>query len=258
MQFFTFVSALIVGSKLAEVSKAQVSFIADSSFILPAKEKGAIMMLSNGLRSTISPAPIKMNGLMYNYSLEAKINSFLNAKSPDWVFQNSSKYYNAEGGPKNNWNGFVMFQYPEFKAWEPYCKFWVHDTMDDIGSVLQIFRMRLHQKNCFDWTSCINKPQLSYFQSCVRQTVQCSYSSEFLVRMLLNFDSVAVVGINHKGPYTPYPKTQLLSFWGWGCASGGVKDIPDNGRPYEAGYGRASQCDGEHPVVSKGLCYRVT
>ena len=73
--------------------------------------------------------------------------------------------------------------------------------------------------------------------------------------MLLNFDSAIVVGINHKGPYTPYPKTQLLSFWGWACSSTGVQGIPNNGYPYESGGVRASGCDAAHPVALNGLCY---
>lgn len=263
MQFFTFVSILAMGSELVSKINGQVNYIPTSTFGLGAGEKNTIMMLTNNLRARINPPPINMRAISYNNSLEAAISSFLNVRDANWVFQNSTGYYSDEGGIHNNWNGFIMMQYPEFKAWEPYCTFWLHDTMARPDLVTNIFRFRLQQENCFDWSACLNKPYLKYFQSCVPALQRspgakpCAYTDQFLVRMLLNFDSAAVIGINHKGPFTPYPKKQLLSFWGWGCSSTGIKEVSENGYPYKAGGARASQCDNEHPVASKGLCYKL-
>ena len=213
--------------------------ILTSSFVLKQDEKNSIMALTNELRDTINPAPVGMHALIYNDSFESVVTSFLNDRDPNWVFENSTEYHSIQGGPVNNWNGFVMMEYPEFKAWKPYCTFWLHDTMAQPDLVLNIFRFRLQQRNCFDWSACIQYPQLTNFLSCIPSLQQtppnqrCEYTNQFLVRMLLNFDSAVVVGINHKGPYTPYPKAQLLSFWGWACSSTGIQDIPENGYPYE-------------------------
>lgn len=81
------------------------------------------MKITNHLRATVEPVPIDMNYIEYNTSFEADVLTFLNARDKNWVFENATDYHTSIEGPVNNWNGFVMLQYPEFKKWEPFCTF---------------------------------------------------------------------------------------------------------------------------------------
>lgn len=244
------------------------------AFELTTGENNNIINLTNHLRSTINPPPINLNKIVYNKSFETDVLNFLNIRDSNWVFENDPGYNNYFPSSPNPMNGYGMLQHPELTKWKPYCTFWLHDTNSPHAikvhgiksisqtAVLNIFKFRLKQLHCFDYTACLKYPDLLNFQSCLVPLIDsnngvCSYADKFLIRMLLNFDSAIVVGINHKGPFTPRPNNQLLSFWGWACASGGIQDIPVNGYPYIAGQKRASNCDAEHPITSDGLCTKA-
>ena len=250
MRFLAFVSAIMLGSKITEVV-AQEPWIHSSTYPLPQSEKDALMGMTNTLRDTIKPKPINLPHMVYNDTFDEVVTNFLNARDSDWVFGNDPGYNNTLSDTIHPMNGLAMLQRPEFKDWAPYCTFWLHDTNNPdpttshgqtvVGaqSVQGIFHYRLKQTHCFDWSACTNNMTLPNFRSCIYPLSQavngkpCAYAKDFLVRMLLPFDSAVVIGINHKGPFTPSPKIQLVSFWGWACSSKGIKNIPTNGHPYE-------------------------
>ena len=263
----TFPASIKTSNTTYRLRLMQESWIPNSTYQLPDSEKKSIIRMSNDLRSTIVPAPINMNALVFNDTLEQEIIKFLNARNANWVFENDPGYNNTIPGANNPMNGLSMLQRPEFAQWAPYCTFWVHDTEAAHSEIVKnkrivspvavqrIYAFRVKQQKYFKWSACLDSPDLPSFLSCIVPQNQASaYTNYFLVRMLLNFDSVAVVGINHAGPFTPKPKKQRLSFWGWACLSSGIERIPTNGYPYEAGGPRASACDAAHPIVKNGLC----
>jgi len=193
------------------------------------KEKHQIIYTINNARRNVAiPSSPSLPIIKWDYQLEHDIHALL-PQDRTWLFQNSKTYKNTVDF-NVNFNLMFLTKSLNQNIYKDY-NYVFHDTCNNqAGDVLKIFRFRINQKHCFDYSNC--SPNIwQNFMTCSAAPIirapnlPCSWSWRYYTQLIRgDLKSIACLRFSVPGNFTT--KGQKDSFGCYGESKKPVNDVP--------------------------------